>query len=153
MKPTRMTQSAPYPHDLADLVQRWRYRPGWRARLFDDYLRDPADTHGAEGRGFTLSIVADVMDTYHPDQRRPVQHLFIVPAATYTRESWRRWLRDCVLAVERHESMEWLRFVDDDGGEVRPFAPTHGPGDDPYALVEYATDEQRRTSFRGEIKP
>lgn len=40
------------------------------------------------------------------------------------------------------------------GGEptlLRPFAPTHGPGDDPYVVHEYADDVQRRTSFRGEV--
>jgi hypothetical protein len=146
-----MTQSAPYPVELADLVKRWRYRPGWRAWL-EDRLRDGADTHGDEGRGLTLCVLADVQDSYHPEVRRPVVHYRIVPAATFNRDSWRRWVRDQMIDIETHEAMEWLRFVEDDGTEVRPFAPMHGPGDDPYSLVEYATDVQRRTSFRGVVK-
>jgi hypothetical protein len=146
-----MTQSAPYPVELAYLVARWRYRPGWHAWL-EDRLRDGADTHGAEGRGLTLCVLADVQDSYHPEVRRPVVHYRIVPAATFNRDSWRRWVRDQMIDIETHEAMEWLRFAEDDGTEVRPFAPMHGPGDDPYSLVEYATDVQRRTSFRGVVK-
>jgi hypothetical protein len=35
----------------------------------------------------------------------------------------------------------------------RPFAPNHGPGFDPYRIVEYETDAARRTSFRGTLNP
>ncbi len=33
----------------------------------------------------------------------------------------------------------------------RPFAPTHGPGDDPYVIHEYGSDLQRRTAFTGRV--
>jgi hypothetical protein len=33
----------------------------------------------------------------------------------------------------------------------RPFAPTHGPGDDPYVIHDYASDTQRRTAFTGKV--
>jgi len=46
-----------------------------------------------------------------------------------------------------------MRFEDDaaPGGFHRPYAPMHGPGCDPYQLVEYVPDVVRRTNFRGEV--
>ena len=159
---TAMTQTAPYPYELAELVERLAYRPGWRFTLAD-IERDPASTHGAAAGGLTLIVFADVHDTYHPEERRPVNHYFIVPAATYDRRAWLRWLLDRVLDVEQHEACEWFRFPMPprwDPASVshlaqpddRPYAPNHGPGRDPYTIVEYATDVDRRTSFRGEVQ-
>jgi hypothetical protein len=143
-----LRQYGPYPHTLADLVGRLHYRPGWTFAL-RDLERDPASTHGAAAGGLTLVVYADVNDTYHPDRRRPVNHYFPVPAATFNEQSWLRWLLDRALDVERHEACEWFRLADGDGGVTRPFAPTHGPGENPYLVKELATDEARRTSFRG----
>jgi hypothetical protein len=36
---------------------------------------------------------------------------------------------------------------------VKPYAPNHGPGEDPYRITEITTDEARRTSWRGQLKP
>lgn len=36
---------------------------------------------------------------------------------------------------------------------TRPYAPSHGPGNDPYLVRELGTDIDRRTSFRGELNP
>ncbi len=33
----------------------------------------------------------------------------------------------------------------------RPYAPSHGPGNDPYLVREVGSDLDRRTSFRGEV--
>ena len=44
------------------------------------------------------------------------------------------------------------RVVLGTGVWVRPYAPCHGPGDDPYIIHEYAIDQQRRTNFRGTVK-
>ena len=177
-----MSQIAPYPHELAELVAQLAYRPGWRFHL-EDIERDPATTHSGSARGLTLVIFADVHDSYHPEQRRPVNHYFIVPAATYDRRAWLRWLLDRVLDVEQHEACEWFRLSVEAGAEhmswvdndtpvrcqclhgadhydtatppaekvVRPYAPNHGPGRDPYTIAEYATDLDRRTSFRGVV--
>jgi hypothetical protein len=93
-----------------------------------------------------------------------VTHYHPVPAATFNRQSWERWLFDRLMDTVRHEASEWFQFllvgdfVQRDLSHShehvrRPFAPTHGPGDDPYVLHEYATDDQRRTSFRGEQNP
>jgi hypothetical protein len=107
-------------------------------------------------------ILAAVHDAYEPDKLRPVWHYFPVPAATYDRRSWQRWLLERCLDVERHEACEWFRLTmpprwDPDSGshlvvqDERPFAPNHGPGRDPYTVFEYSTDEDRRTSFQGKI--
>lgn len=146
-------QVAPYPDQLQDLVRLCRYRAheGWSVSLEDvpDRDLDPV-TQEPIGHGLTLKILTKGYDTYHPERggNYRVWHYFIVPAATYGRAAWRRWLFECFASVERHECME--NFVID--GE-RPFAPLHGPGEDPYVVHEYADDVQRRTSFRGVVTP
>jgi len=136
-----MTQSAPYPTALADLVSRLTYKANW---CFN--LREIDRGQGSEGLTLTIQVVGP--DTYHHEINRGVLHFFIVPAASYNEQSWRRWLFDRVIEVETHEACEW--FVLDD--DFRPFAPNHGPGHDPYTVRELSTDEERRTSFRGDVK-
>ncbi len=153
----RLGQYAAWPYVLEGLVARIEYRPGWTLHLAD-IDRDPADSHGEVAGGLTLVIYADVDDAYHPLHHRPVNHYFIVPAATYNEQAWLRWIFDCLLKVEQHETSEWFQLVaGGDGllvpGNSRPFAPTHGPGDDPYTIKEYASHTQRRTSFRGQVNP
>lgn len=145
-----MRQVAPYPAELADLVSKTALWPGWHVWIDDDMVRDPAETHGAEGRGASLVIQTKTWNTYHFDagQDYRVRHIFIIPAATYNRRSWQRWLFDRFADVQLHEAME--AFVVD--GE-RPFAPHHGPGENPYVVMEHGTDLDVRTSFRGEVKP
>ena len=75
-------------------------------------------------------------------------HYFPVPPAAYDVRSWRRWLLEQVLLVERHEACEFFQLAGD-----RPYAPSHGPGNDPYLIRELGTDEDVRTSFRGELLP
>lgn len=140
-----MSQYAPYPVLLAGLVNRLQYRPGWTCNLVH-IERDDPDVHGMPAGGLTLIIRADVYDTHQPDVKRPVLHYFIVPAATYDERSWRRWLLDRFIDVETHEACEW--FVIDG---VRPFNPNHGPGRNPYTIFEYATDADKRTTYRGEL--
>ena len=36
-------------------------------------------------------------------------------------------------------------------GEEHPYAPSHGPGNDPYMIREVGTVEDQRTSFTGEL--
>lgn len=139
--PETMTQTAPYPVELHDLVDSCQYRDGWHIRL--DHL-----DRGQGSEGLTLQIFGRYPNSYRPDEIINVVHYFIVPAAAYDRRSWTVWLFERFLDVERHEAME--HFVID--GE-RPFAPHHGPGNDPYFVFIHGTDEDRRTSFRGEVKP
>lgn len=155
-----MTQYAPFPTELADLVANLRYRPGWTFSL-EDIERDRPGEHSGAAGGLTLvgltgtwtwpedgeRTYEGAMDAYHPELARPVYFYFPVPAATFDRQSWQRWLFDRIMDVERHEAMEYFQV-----GDGRPFSPNHGPGRDPYQIWDYATDEQRRTSFRGEVK-
>ncbi len=48
--------------------------------------------------------------------------------------------------VENHELGEWFR-VDD----VRPFAPLHGPGEDPYTVHEFRSESDAQTIQDGTI--
>ena len=136
-----MRQQAPYPEALQDLVNRLTYRPGWLFWL-------GAIDRGQDSKGLTLIITTRGYDTYNPEHGETyrVHHYMPVPPAAFDERSWRRWLFDQCLLVERHEAMEFFA-VD---GE-RPYAPSHGPGNDPYLIREVGTEIDQRTSFRGEL--
>jgi hypothetical protein len=135
-----MTQVAPYPMVLRELLDVFRYRAGYRFALEDDYDR------GQGSVGLTLIINITGPNAYHPTQFVSVNHLFPVPPAAYDVRSWRRWLFDRIGDVDDHERCEWFMVGDD-----RPYAPSHGPGNDPYLIREVGTLEDQRTSFRGEV--
>jgi hypothetical protein len=134
--------SAPYPNELDDLVRRCHFRPGW---TFDLRHID----RGQSSVGLTLIITTKGYNSYHPEQGENyrVHHYMIVPAASYNRRSWRRWLLTQCMTVDDHEAMEFFAIDDE-----HPYAPNHGPGNDPYIIAELTTDEDVRTSFRGEVK-
>lgn len=142
----RLTQKAEFPGELADLVADVRYKPG-----FTFSLENIDRGQGCEG--LTLDILLHCQDAYHPENTRGVHHFFPVPAAAYNAHSWRRWLFDRILDVETHEAMEWFVLEIDRGQDFRPYQPNHSPGHDPYVVRELSTDEERRTSFRGVVKP
>lgn len=156
--PRRNRQYGPYPEKLASLVELLRYKDGWVFGL-SDVERDHDEVHGDSAGGLTFEVTITTPDAYHPERKRSVLHYFPVPAATYDERSWRRWLLARIIDVETHEACEFFRLVypellnDPPGPDmiVRPFAPNHGPGRDPYTIFDYATDEDRRTSFRGEL--
>jgi hypothetical protein len=136
-------QVAPYPDVLDALVSRLKYRPGWRVVL----------SHHDRGQGsvgLTLVITTLGFNSYQPDDgmNYRVNHYMPVPPAAYNEQSWRRWLLEQFLLVERHEACEFFRI---DG--KRPYAPHHGPGNDPYIVFERGTDEEARTMFTGDINP
>lgn len=135
-------QEACWPDALERLVAGCTYRPGWTVELVGDYDR------GQGSQGTTLVITTDTVNSYRPAQPIHVNHLFIVPAAAYDERSWQRWLFECFHQVEFHEAMEFFTI---DGN--KPYAPSHGPGNDPYLIREVGTDEDVRTSFRGEVNP
>lgn len=132
-----MAQHAPYPNVLAELVSQLGYKGRWRFEL-DDLDR------GQGSKGLTLVITITTPDSYHPEKMRRVLHYFPVPPAAYDARSWRRWLFGQVLLVERHEACEFFRI----GGD-RPYAPSHGPGNDPYLIREIGTEEDVQTSWQG----
>lgn len=136
-----MLQVAPFPSDLAALVHGLTYRPGWQFGLVDL-------DRGQGSKGLTLVITTEGFDSYHPEEGPTyrVRHFMPVPPAAYDMRSWRRWLFEQLLLVERHECAEFFSI----DGE-RPYAPSHGPGNDPYIVRELGTDEDRRTRFTGEL--
>lgn len=110
-------------HDiLREIVHRVECKTGWEFRLIDD-----------QEEGFRLRITDwNTVDAYNPGKPFPLSHYFPVPVTTWNEASWTRWLFDCCRGVENHELGEW--FVIDGH---RPFAPTHGPGGNPYVVHEY----------------
>lgn len=138
-----LKQEAPFPKALAMLVESLEYRPGWRFRLCH-YDR------GQDSIGLTLIIVTQGYDSYNPDggETYRVQHFMPVPPAAYNEQSWQRWLLEQCLAVERHECCEFFKI-----NGKRPYAPHHGPGNDPYIIFERGTDEDARTMYTGEVRP
>lgn len=127
---------------LREMLRHLTYRGGWNFRLYDDLDR------GQGSRGATLVITVTAPNSARPEETTRVAHYMMVPAASYNERSWRRWLFEQIGLVEMHERMEFFRF---DGKAA--FPPAHGPGNDPYMLLEYGTDEDRRMSFRGELNP
>lgn len=144
--PEVMRQEAPYPQALAYLVERLSYRDGWEFELED------AD-RGQGSAGLTLVIKVTTVNSYPPHQRMRVAHYMLVPPASYNSRSWQWWLFQQCLLVEQHEAMEFFTIHDSPGSEhfVKPYAPLHAPGNDPYLITVLATGTERRTSFRGVV--
>jgi hypothetical protein len=133
-----MTITGPWPVELEDLCSRLRYHQGWSARIEDGTHDDGLVT------GPRLVIYVHSVDAYHPEKRRSTSFHFPIPACTFNRASWARWLRDRLNDVHAHENGEALGFAyerpDSDGNTVevieRPFAPLHGDGEDPHRPYE-----------------
>lgn len=124
-----MTQTAPYPHALRRLVKEVTYRSGFSFHLIDNMER------GQGSDGLTLIIDATVENSLPPGREITVSHLFIVPAASYNRRTWMRWLLDRCLDVDVHEGCELFQI----NGE-RVYAPHHSEGEDPYTIFEVSHD-------------
>lgn len=135
-----MTQVAQYPETLDWLVKNLTYKRNW------DFALDSALDRGQGSTGHTLVITIVTPNSYDPDQLRSVAHYFPVPPAAYDERSWRRWLFEQIHLVELHEAMEFFTI----DGE-KPYAPSHGPGNDPYMVREVGTVRDQRTSFRGKV--
>jgi hypothetical protein len=137
-------QVAPDPEALYGLVDRLEYKAGWEI-----WLGDMDRGQGSEG--LTLVIQRYGPDTYHPDRMMRVNHYMPVPPAAFNFRSWQRWLFDQFLLVERHEACEFFVLHDSPGSEhvTRPYAPHHGPGNDPYVVWEHGELADAETSFRG----
>jgi hypothetical protein len=137
-----MNQTAPDPLELHALVAQTTYKPGWRFSLSTMERSDDGCA------GLTLTIRTETRDSNPPHGITHVRHLFPVPPATYNRTSWQHWLFEQIRLVESHEAAEFFKV---DG--VRPYAPLHGPGWDPYLIAEIASADDARLTFRGEVKP
>ena len=86
---------------------------------------------GQGSQGLTLILQAEVPDSLHDGQTVTFAHLMPVPPAAYNEAAWRRWVLEQIILVEKHETLEHYK-VDGDA----PFFPCHGPGRDPYAILE-----------------
>lgn len=100
-------------------VGRLGYKPGWSFKV-----------GGPEGR--YLCVFARCPDSRTPGTERTTQHMFEIPAGGFVDDrAMARWVRDCLLLAERHETCEFLTL---DGHA--PFFPHHQGEGDPYELVE-----------------
>ena len=136
-----MTQAAPHPERLAALVEKLTYKRGWSFEL--QHM-----DRGQGSLGLTLVIEVECEDSYRPDRTTRVLHYMIVPAASYDERAWMRWLLDQVLLVEQHEACEFFKV---DG--KRPYSPNHGPGRNPYSILEKGSALDAATFFTGEVNP
>jgi hypothetical protein len=154
-----MHQIALYPEILAGLVERLDYlsRDGWTVGL--SHM-----DRGQGSEGLTLIVHRVGPDTYNPGRILRVNHYFPVPPAAYNEKSWQRWIFDRLGDVDTHERMENFKLrrpgrqcghVPMHAGDLcpdiweRPYAPNHGPGNDPYAVRELGSVEDQETDFRG----
>ncbi len=124
---------------LRKLVAEVQCKPGWSFRL--------ADEDGA----LRLVIRVAGVDAFDPESERAVNHHHPVPTTTFNEKSWRRWILDQCMRTEAHEVCEWLRFGEGDE-EMRPFLPTHGPGEDPYVIREYRSEDDAFTTQDGSLR-
>lgn len=134
-------QDAPYPLALEYILRSFTYRPGFAFELRDT-------DRGQGSTGLTLVITVTAPDSYNQDSTITVLHYMPVPPAAYNERSWLWWLFQQVSLVEQHERMEFFRI----GGKP-VYPPAHGPGNDPYLILDYGTGTDRRTSFRGDLNP
>jgi hypothetical protein len=116
------------------LVEKIKCKPGWS---FKTTTED----------GFLLLVITvNGHDSYNAENRLRVNHYYPVPEATYNEKSWLRWIFERCRGVENHELGEWFTI---DGR--RPFAPLHGPGEDPYTVHEYRDPIDAQTIQDGSV--
>jgi hypothetical protein len=124
--------------DVLDrVVSETQCKPGWSFRLVDE--------DGAK------RLVIRIRDThnYQPSLPYTVDHFHPVPITTYNEKTWRRWIFEQCIRTMNHELGESLRFGVD---EVRPFAPMHGPGENPYDVHEWRSEIDALTIQDGTIR-
>lgn len=109
--------------------------PGWTFNLTAD---NPPELH----------ITISGHNNYKPDEPFVVTHCHPVPHASYNEASWRRWIFEQCRRTMNHEIGEALRFGTDEN-PIRPFVPMHGPGEDPYTVHEWRSEEDARKDQRG----
>ncbi len=125
-------------HDiLGQLVAKVRCKPKWSFRLHD------------EDGALRLVIRVTGYDSAQPNVLTPrtIDHYFPVPTATYNEKTWRRWVFERCRGVENHELGEWFRI-----GSEWPFAPLHGPGEDPYTVHEFRPAVDELTTQDGSVR-
>lgn len=104
--------------DLPALVGAIRYKPGWTFKI-------------AGPLGSMLCVFARTPDSQHPGTERTTQHQFKIPNWDLDGRTPSRWIFDCLLLCELHETGEFFQV-----GNHRPFYPNHQDEGSPYELVE-----------------
>lgn len=113
---------------IKEVVKSITYKPGWTIEC-EHMVRQ--FEHLAGGEGLTLRIQFRAVDSTDPTREVGLDHYFAVPPAMYDRETWERWVFDCIAQMEIHEAMEMFKV---DGWA--PFFPPHGNmnGRSPYTI-------------------
>jgi hypothetical protein len=127
---------------LSKVVDETKGPKNWTFRLFND-------NEGSTPPILRLFITVKGYNNYKQDEQFIVTHVQPVPHTTYNEKSWRRWIFEQCQRVMVHELGECVRFGPD---EERPFAPMHGPGEDPYTLHEWRSEEDALTTQDGSIR-
>lgn len=124
---------------LCKVVQEAKAFPNWSFRLHD------------EDGALRLVIRIRGHNNYDPEEPFVVDHFHPVPITTYNEKSWRRWVYEQCRRTMNHEIGEALRFGTD-ADPIRPFAPMHGPGEDPYMVHEVRPVEDALTTQDGTLR-
>lgn len=99
---------------LADVLNSIDYRreplPEGDPRFW--FIRDDANNFAQ------LNIYTYNPNTYKEGEMRHTRHEFIVPAATYHRQGWMRWVFDRILSIEAHETTEHFLVRDESKCEI-----------------------------------
>lgn len=133
-----MTITTPNTFDvLARVVSEAKCKPGWTFQLADV---------GGGAKELRIRMENDVNNYDHSQPFAPF-HPHPVPFATYNEASWRRWVFEQCLRTMHHEIGEALNF-----NGVRPFAPMHGPGEDPYTVHEIRPEADALTTQSGALR-
>jgi hypothetical protein len=122
---------------LKELIPKVTYKSGWKIYVEHEMADDGAG-------GWHLFIISRTENSLIPEQTIRVRHGFLIPAASYNRDTWTAWVFNRCRDVETHEAGEFFRV---DG--VRVFAPHHGNGEDPY-LVWHVSDYATATKSSGD---
>lgn len=122
-------------HLLRKVIRETKCFPNWTFRLVD------------EDGALRLVITISGHDNYNTDVAFTVGHYHPVPTATYNEASWRRWVFEQCRRTMNHEIGEALQFAG-----VRPFAPMHGPGEDPYTTHEIRPERDALTTQNGSLR-
>lgn len=117
---------------LRKVVSEAKCFPNWSFRIVD------------EDGALRLVIKIKGHNNYDHDEPFIALHYHPVPITTYNEQSWRRWVFEQCRRTMNHEIGEALNF---DG--VRPFAPMHGPGEDPYTTHEIRSEQDALTTQNG----
>jgi hypothetical protein len=115
---------------LKELVPQIAYKPRWVINLGFEIGEDGAG-------GWHLFITSCTDNSLDFGQPIRVRHGFLIPAASYNRQTWVAWVFDRIRDVETHEAGEFFRVKG-----TREFAPHHSNGENPYLVWhvgDYAT--------------